>query len=141
MTDNITDAEIVPEVAPEAPQEAPPQEAPKQLSWDKKAYMHFEAYMGEFARRVNSYSGSRRQLQRAWINAAISPLNKEELHFSYPEEEEIFNLFNELNSAKLLLMMHGFAQDGKIEIKEAFFEHFNKPVTVGTPQESEKTNG
>lgn len=95
---------------------------PPELSEEQNALFIFQNHTNLFIQKVNNYPGAKSQIARAWTNAAISPLNKDQLHFSYPEEKELFDLFTELNAAKFILMMHGMVRDGKIEIKKPLLE-------------------
>lgn len=89
-------------------------EAPKGLTDGQKAMQVFNGAMNEFIQKVGNYKGSKKQLQRVLINSSLHPLNKEEFHFSYPEEKELFELAINVASAKFFLMVHGLEGQGKI---------------------------
>lgn len=100
------------------------------LSEAQIAMKSYEHYTSLFIEKIHTYAGSKAQLARAMSNAAVSPLHKGELHFSYPEEKELFELFTEANSAKLVLMIHGLADAGVVKIL--------KPLMEVTQTDSEK---
>jgi hypothetical protein len=85
----------------------------------------FKKHMVEFNKALDEYAGSKKQLSRAWANAALSPLNQIPLEWSYPAEKEMFNIFDELNSAKFILMVHGLADAGVLTL--------HKPLMMATP--------
>ncbi len=68
-----------------------------------------------FTQLINDFSGSKAQLQNAWLNCAKHPLISD-LQFSYPAEKELFDACEELNAAKLILMVYGLQMDGIIEV-------------------------
>lgn len=100
----------------------------------------FQDNLNQFIKKINTFQGSKSQLQRVLTNLAISPLNSEELHHGYVEEKELFDLANELNSAKFYLMLEGLREQGKIivieptkdltEEEEKVAEELNKMETV-----------
>lgn len=64
---------------------------------------------------VSEYEGSREQLKRVLINLAVYPFVEEaELHFSYPEEKQLFDSFNSLSSAKHVFMLAGSEAEDKL---------------------------
>jgi hypothetical protein len=107
----------------------PVMEAPPAMSDEQNALLVFQSHINMFISKLNNYQGSKSQIVRAWTNAAISPLNKDALHFSYPEEQELFDLYTELNSAKFILMVHGMVRDGKLEIKRPLLEGNETPAS------------
>lgn len=89
----------------------------------------FEHYTEQFVKALTNYTGSKSQLVRAWANSSISPLNREPLHFSYKHEQDLFDLFAEANSAKLMLMVHGLEDAGVVKLL--------KPLVEATPPNTE----
>lgn len=88
------------------------------LSEDQKVLKEFNTSMNTFINKVHSFTGSKKQLQRVMMNLALHPLNKEELHFSYPEEKELFELGTSVNSTKFFLLVSGLESEGKIKFIE-----------------------
>lgn len=98
-------------------------ETPKQqLSEEQNALISYQTNLNQFIKLAHKFEGSKSQIVRAWTNSAISPMNKDELHFSYPEEQELFNLFEQVNSAKFVLMLYGMIKSGKIELKSPLMD-------------------
>lgn len=95
---------------------------PAPLTEEQNALMVYQTYLNKFIKALMGYKGSRKQIERSWVNAAIAPMNKDPLVFKYKAEEELFDLFKELNSAKFVLMLYGFVNSGAIEIKKSLFE-------------------
>jgi hypothetical protein len=91
------------------------EQKPAALSEEQNAMLHYEHYVNQFVTALKNFEGSKQQVIRAWANGLVSPLNKEELHFSYPEEQQLFNLYTEANSAKLILMVHGLIKAGVLQ--------------------------
>jgi len=90
--------------------------APVPLSEEQLAYMVLTKNFKRFGDMVTSYTGSKKQLQQTWLNAAISPFTEEEFVWSYPEQKVLFDVFVELNYAKFILMLQGLEKGGKIKI-------------------------
>jgi hypothetical protein len=103
-------------------EQQPVMEAPPQLSDEQNALLVYKNNLNTFLQKLHNYSGAKSQIVRAWSNSVISPLNSEELHFSYPEEKELFDLATTIDSAKFILMLYSFIRDGKIELKKPLFE-------------------
>lgn len=110
------------EALPENPVDGLVADALKQdrpLTEDQKIFKTFQDTLNEFIKKVGNFGGSKRQLQNVLINLAISPLNNEELHFSYPAEKELFDLGTSVNSSKFFLMLSGMASQGKLTMHES----------------------
>lgn len=118
------------EAVKEVTQESTPTPEPE-LSDEQKVLNACKTYLNMFYSKLYNFKGSRRQIINAWMNAAISPLNQSELKFGYPEEKELFDLFEEVNSAKVMLMIFGLIREGKIEVKGDLME---------SPKESSEVN-
>jgi len=87
----------------------------KPLTEEQHAMLAFEHFTGLFLQKLNNYSGSRKQIMRAMSHGMVAPLSKEEPRFSYVEEKELFDLYTEANSAKLILMVHGLIKSGALQ--------------------------
>lgn len=117
----VAPSELAPtELTPAEP--APAAQLPKELEEPAMAMQTFKQLMDIFANVLNNYDGGKRQIVRAWLNAAVAPLNSDPLKFSYPAEKEIFDLFTEINSAKLILMVHGLADAGVLTLHKPLME-------------------
>lgn len=86
------------------------------LTESQMALASYEHFTNAFVSKVKDFPGSKGSLQRAWANSSVSPLNKGDLHFSYPEEKELFDLFTEANSAKLILMVYALQDAGVLTV-------------------------
>lgn len=100
----------------------------KPLTEQQQIFKTFQDTLNEFIKKVGEFKGSKRQLQNVLTCLAISPLNKEEFHFGYPDEEELFDLCTSVNSSKFFLMVNGLADQGKI----AFIEQ--EKLAEATPE-------
>lgn len=109
--------------------EAFPPGLPPHLEEPQQAMKVFRQLMEIFTSVLERYDGGKKQIVRAWLNATLSPLNETPLHFSYPEEKEIFDLFTELNSAKLILMVHGLADAGVLTLHKPLMESVPKTAS------------
>lgn len=95
------------------------------------ALQSFKDHMTGFNKLLFNYPGSKKQLLSAWSNAALEPFHESPPTWSYPSEKEMFNHFNELESAKFILMVHGLADAGVLTL--------HKPLMMATPAtESER---
>lgn len=102
----------------DTPLEAKENTFPKseELSEEERAFLTHRHQLNKFLKALESYEGSKRQIQKAWGLSAIAPFNKDEPKFSYPGERELYESFGELNSAKFLLMLYGLVREKKIQI-------------------------
>lgn len=87
----------------------------QELSDEQKVLQEFNATLNLFINKVTNYPGAKSALQRVLTSLTVSPLNKDEFHFSYPEEKELFELGTRVNSAKFFLMVSGLENKGKIQ--------------------------
>ncbi len=120
-----TEAALVEEVAADISSQAS-EAAKEDMSEVAMASKTFQQLNEIFSNVLERYEGSKAQIVRSWRNAALSPLNQSPLHFSYPEEKEIFDLYTELNSVKLVLMVHGLAEAGVLTL--------HKPLMSAVPK-------
>lgn len=95
--------------------EGPQLEQKPELNESQKALQQFKETLNQFIYRVNSFSGSKKQLQVVLTSLMLSPLNQEELHFSYPEQRELFDLGTSASAAKFFLLLSGMEQNNKIK--------------------------
>jgi hypothetical protein len=102
------------------------------LSDEQNALLAYNYHYNQFVKLHENYHGSRRQLQGAWIQASGFPLHQETPKFSYPQQKELYDTYNEITSAKFVLMLFGLVKEGKIEIKSPLFKEREK-----TPSELE----
>lgn len=92
----------------------------------------FKKNMLLFNKALNDFSGSKKQLLNAWANSALAPLNQTPLQWSYPDQKKMCEIFDEVNSAKFILMVHGLADVGILTL--------HKPLmmaTAATPSEKQ----
>lgn len=102
------------------------------LTEEQETMLIMRELMQQFINQVKGYQGSKKQIQNAWVNAAISPFNDRPLSFSYQEEADLFDTFNELAARKFMLMVYGLEKHGRIKILVPFSEPHQK-----TPSELE----
>lgn len=88
------------------------------LSEEQEIFTTFNVTLNTFIQKINNFTGSKRQLQTVITNLLISPLNKDEPIWSYPEQAELYSLGNDVNSAKYFLMLCGLKNSKKIEFLE-----------------------
>lgn len=96
--------------------EAKAKEAYGKLSEEQKAYYHFKLSLAKFSTLLRNSSLARKNIVNTWDNAALAPFDLDRMKFSYPEEKDLFEAFMEMNAAKSILMMYGFAEKGFIKI-------------------------
>lgn len=75
-----------------------------------------------YMEKLENYSGSKKQLQRVLGNLAIAHVTKDDVRFSYPEEYELFQLFENIMSSKFVLFLLGLESQKKVEILSPIFE-------------------
>ena len=120
------------------PVSEPVMEAPPQLTEEQNALAVLQQSLNEFIKKLNHFPGSKSQIVRAWTNASISPLNKDEFTFSYEAEKELFELATTINSAKLALMIYGFVREGKLAILKPLLEDSEQKPSEAQLEEIEK---
>lgn len=105
---------------------------PEQAHFDEAsaALDVYKQQMKLFMEALDAFPGSRRQLERSWANAALSPLNDKPLEWSYEAEKELFDIYIELNSAKFILMVHGLQDAGVLKLYKPLMQS-----TAATPSE------
>lgn len=120
---------------PAAVEEAP---TPK-LSEEQEAHIAFARANSAFITKLNKFAGSKRQVARAWANSSIYPLNEtNSLKFSYPEEKELFEAFNDVNSVKLMLLVHGLIRAGVLAQLKPITEGKEELADSSLPLEEKK---
>jgi hypothetical protein len=134
--------EEIKDVTSETIVESSPQEeqmkAQPELREDQKAYLAVTKNTQLFVNKLTEYEGSKQCVIRAWANSAVSPFNTNELHFSYAHEKELFDLYAEQNSAKLILMMYGLERAGVVKILKPLMEESTQVEIEKTRQEVEQ---
>lgn len=101
----------------------------------------FKKTLYDLVIKLESFSGSKSQLQRSIYNIALSPMNTEDLHFSYPIEKEIFDISSKLTDMKLNLMLIGFEEKGYIKILKSFTEEEVKKDEIVADEAKEIVDG
>jgi hypothetical protein len=83
-----------------------------------------------FVKKVDNYSGSKKQLQRVMVALAIHPFNQNPFQFSYPEQRELFDMGVEIVGDKLFFLHLGIEEQKvaneikrKAELKETSNEN------------------
>ena len=90
------------------------------LPEDQKSLLVFRKNLNQFAQMLANTDLSRKSIKNLFIHAALSPMSKEEPTWSYPEQKELFTLFEELQGAKFMLMYAGIkAQEKKENVNES----------------------
>lgn len=69
----------------------------------QKCEMYLQENLGKYTKLLETCS--KRQAVRIAQSLAITPFNKEPFHFSYTHEKEIYELGNNIQNAKLILLM------------------------------------
>ncbi len=87
---------------------------PRELSEDQKILKEFNDSLNLFIKKITNFQGAKSQLKRVMTNLAVSPLNKEEFHWSYPEEKELFELGTIIASNKFMLLLSSLETQGKL---------------------------
>jgi hypothetical protein len=114
----------------------------QQLTEDQQVLKTFNDTLNVFINKVSTYNGAKSQLQRVLINLAVHPLNKEELHFSYPEEKELFELGSTIASSKFFLMLAGLEAEGKLAFNQEALQQVSVSVDINKEEKKEEnTNG
>lgn len=73
-----------------------------------------QSSLQEFVTKIKNFSGSKRQLEDVIINLMVSPLEKDNPEWSYPEQKELFDVGVAVGSTKFFLMLAGLQSEGKI---------------------------
>ena len=121
--------------------EAPATPDLSKLSEEEYTLLYFQQHLQRFVDKVNNYQGARGQLQQVLVSIAVAGLNEEAPEFSYPEQYEVYDMFAELESAKLMLMLYGMKAKGLVEIKQELLDNIRKPVVNSENQTETKEEG
>jgi hypothetical protein len=93
------------------------------LSDEQKVITSYSILLKQFSELLSTYSGSKKQIQRAWLAAATTPFNNEKIELRYFEEQALFELFDSLTSSKFILMIYELEKIGKIKVLSSLVEN------------------
>lgn len=92
---------------------------PEKPTEEQILYRHTLISIGKFLDKLMHYNGSKSQLQRTWKNVAWSKvIREEELEWSYPEEKELCDAFEEVMANKFTFFLTQLRNEGKIVFNE-----------------------
>lgn len=92
------------------------EQVPPQLSEDQMLYQAAFGQIRTFLDKLRNYSGSKKQLQRVFENVALNKLTDDKFTWSYPEEEELFDAFEEVMASKFMFFLMGLEAQGKVTL-------------------------
>lgn len=101
-----------------------------QLPEDQRSLLIFQRNLNRFAKLMSETSLSRKHIKHLFIHAALSPMSKEEPHWSYPEQKELFEIFETIQGAKLMLMYAGIKAEEAKGPKEELSNEFRSSTEV-----------
>lgn len=134
-------------VAPSEPEAVPPPPAREikveDLSDQQKALLSFEHFSNLFVKKLFESATSKKKMYRsakAIAQGLLHPLSKTEPTFESSDERELFDLFQEASSAKMMLMMYGLEQSGAIKINQTLSQ-MAPPASETQTETKEETNG
>lgn len=121
--------------APPAEESPKEEAAAKPLNEEQKAYVVCDRELKAFLKALTSSYGNSDARREAWAAAAIYPFAKDDPKFRYTEAKKLFDHFQEINSAKFVMFLHGMEREGKIKILQPLETDNINPVAEETKTE------